>query len=227
VTDSAKRIDLHSHTLLSDGVLLPSELLRRVSALDYGAFAITDHVDWTNVAQVVEALLRLRAEQPADFPVTWLVGVEITHVAPGSIAPLARRARMLGADLVVVHGETPVEPVAEGTNGAAIDCPEVDILAHPGFLTAAEARRAAERGCLIEITARKGHSLTNGHVARVALEAGASMVVNTDTHAPGDLIDLATAERVALGAGLPPEAARAATVETPQALVRRLLTRRA
>ncbi len=220
------RIDLHTHSLLSDGALLPSELLRRAMAMDYGALAITDHVDWTNVTAVVESLLRLREEQADDYALTFLVGVEITHVAPRQIAGLARRARALGADLVVVHGQTPVEPVAPGTNSAAVDCAEVDLLAHPGFLTLAEARRAAERGCAIEITARKGHSLTNGHVARVAMEAGADLVVDTDSHEPGDLITLDFAERVALGAGLPPELARAATVTTPQALVRRLLERR-
>ena len=221
-----QRIDLHTHSLLSDGVLLPSELLRRVSAMEYGALAITDHVDWSNITIVVESLLRLREEQPSDFTVTFLVGVEITHVAPRTIAPLARRARELGADLVVVHGETPVEPVAEGTNSAAIDCPEVDLLAHPGFLTLAEARRAAARACTIEITARKGHSLTNGHVARMIVLAGADAVVDTDSHEPGDLITLAAAERVALGAGLSPAQALAATVTTPRELVRRLLERR-
>ncbi len=221
----AQRIDLHTHSLLSDGVLLPSELLRRVSAMGYAALAITDHVDWTNVTSVVESLLRLREEQRADFSVTFLVGVEITHVAPASIAGVARRARALGADLVVVHGETPVEPVVTGTNSAAIDCPEVDLLAHPGFLTLDEARRAAARGCTIEITARKGHSLTNGHVARMVMEAGADVVVDTDAHEPGDLITLAFAEKVALGAGLPAALAYAATVATPQALVQRLVER--
>ncbi len=101
------RIDLHTHSLLSDGALLPSELLRRATAMDYGALAITDHVDWTNVTSVVESLLRLREEQADDYALTFLVGVEITHVAPRQIAGLARCARALGADLVVVHGQTP------------------------------------------------------------------------------------------------------------------------
>jgi len=226
MADGARRIDLHTHTLLSDGALLPSELLRRASARGYEALAITDHVDATNIAGVVASLLRLRDEQPADFSVAFLVGVEITHVAPASVAGLARQARALGADIVVVHGETPVEPVQPGTNGAAIDCPEVDLLAHPGFLTLEEARRAAARGCVLELTARHGHSLTNGHVARLIQETGAQAVVNTDAHEPGDLISREMAERVALGAGLPPALAHAATVTIPQALVERLLARR-
>jgi histidinol phosphatase-like PHP family hydrolase len=218
----AGRIDLHIHTLLSDGVLLPSELLRRVTALGYEAVAITDHVDAGNVAQVVEALHRLRSAQPADF-LPFLIGVEITHVAPASIAAVAQQAKRCGAELVVVHGETPVEPVAPGTNRVALDCADVDMLAHPGFLTPEEARRATARGCYVEITSRQGHSLTNGHVARVCLEAGAAMVVNTDAHAPSDLITLEFARHVALGAGLAEESARASTETHPRDLVRRLL----
>jgi len=79
---------------------------------------------------------------------------------------------------------------------------------------------------VLELTARHGHSLTNGHVARLIQETGAQAVVNTDAHEPGDLISREMAERVALGAGLPPALAHAATVTIPQALVERLLARR-
>jgi len=39
-------------------------------------------------------------------------------------------------------------------------------------------------------------------VAKLARLAGAPMVINTDSHSPGNLIDLSTANRIALGAGL-------------------------
>ena len=45
---------------------------------------------------------------------------------------------MFGAEIVVVHGETIVEPVIKGTNWSAVNCPEVDILAHPGLITVEE-----------------------------------------------------------------------------------------
>jgi len=151
----------------------------------------------------------------------FLPGVELTHVAPQSIAPLARAAKQAGAALVVVHGETIVEPVASGTNAAAVACPAVDILAHPGMITPEEAQQAAENGVYLEITSRRGHSLTNGHVARVALLAGARLVVNTDMHDPGDMIDQEQARLVALGAGLNAVQAENATVAYPQALVQR------
>jgi histidinol phosphatase-like PHP family hydrolase len=142
-------------------------------------------------------------------------------VAPRSIAPLAWQAKELGAGLVLVHGETISEPVMPGTNRAAVECPAVDILAHPGFITLEEARLAAENDIYLEITSHRGHCLTNGHVTNIARRAGARLVVNTDTHTPQDMIDQEMACRVAAGAGLDETEVEAATVVNPQALVQR------
>jgi histidinol phosphatase-like PHP family hydrolase len=222
--DPGQRIDLHTHSFFSDGVLLASEQARRAVVKGYAALAITDHADATNLETLLESLLRFARQQADDFDLIFIPGVELTHVAPRSIAPLARRAKELGG-LVLVHGETIVEPVAPGTNAAAAACPDVDILAHPGLITVEQARQAASNGIYLEITSRGGHSLANGHVARVAREAGASLVLNTDTHGPGDMIDQALARRVAAGAGLDEDEVYAATVTNPQALVQRALAR--
>jgi histidinol phosphatase-like PHP family hydrolase len=219
------RIDLHTHSLFSDGVLLPSEMLRRVEVLGYGALAVTDHADASNLGELASQLTRFSREGTDGFGVTFIAGVELTHVPPSQIGPLARRARQLGAQLIVVHGETPVEPVAPGTNRAAVECPDVDILAHPGFITREEASLAAANGIALELTSRGGHSIANGHVARVGSLAGAQLVVNTDTHIPGDMIDQARARLVALGAGLTDEQAEIALVANPMALVSRALAR--
>ncbi len=221
-----RRIDLHIHSFFSDGVLLPSEILRRAQALDFEAIAITDHVDASNLEEVLESLLRLLEEQESDRPITFIPGVELTHVSPASIPRLAKRAKELGAGLVLVHGETIVEPVIEGTNRAAVECPDVDLLAHPGFITLREAEIAARNGVYLELSARGGHALTNGHVARVALAAGAKLVVNSDAHSPSDLIGQEMARLVAKGAGLNEEEVERATVINPRELVKRALERR-
>lgn len=221
-----KRIDFHTHSFLSDGVLLPSELLRRVSVLGFEYVAITDHADASNIDPIVEGLRRVLTAQAADFEARLIVGVELTHVTPKSIAKLARRAKEAGAEVVVVHGETIVEPVAPGTNRAAVESPDVDVLAHPGFLTIEEAEIAARNGCYVEITTRKGHSLTNGHVVRTCLAAGAKMVVNSDGHAPGDYATIEFAQQVAAGAGMNNDQVLAATGTNPQELVARILDAR-
>jgi histidinol phosphatase-like PHP family hydrolase len=201
-------------------------MLRRVAAVGFGALAITDHVDASNMAAVIASLRRVLEWQPRDFETELLVGVELTHVGPQSIDSLAQWAKGMGAEVVVVHGETIVEPVAPGTNRAAVESDAVDILAHPGLLTLEDARLAAERGCYVEITTRQGHCLTNGHVAKVCGLAGAKMVVSSDAHAPSDFVSLAFAQQVAAGAGLTEAAIIAATVTNPQDLVARILAGR-
>ncbi len=193
-------IDLHTHTVFSDGELIPSELVRRAEMKGCRALGITDHVDFTNVEFVINQVSKVKALEDV-LEMRILAGVELTHVPPAKMERLATLARRLGADLVVVHGETVVEPVAPGTNRRAIDI-GVDILAHPGFITPEEVDLARDNGVCLELTARHGHNMTNGHVARLALEAGAKIVVDTDAHAPEDLIDRGRAIEIARGAGL-------------------------
>ena len=193
--------DLHTHTILSNGELLPTELVRRAAVLGYDTLAVTDHADASNLAHLVESVAEVR-DSARCYDVGLLVGVELTHVPPSLIPALARDAKRLGADIVVVHGETVVEPVAPGTNRAACMCEYVDVLAHPGLIAAEDARAAAERGIALEITSRGGHNRTNGHVVRVAREAGCRLVVDSDTHAPSDLMSKGARWAVALGAGL-------------------------
>lgn len=194
-------IDLHTHSLFSDGELLPSELVRRASVIGCQAVAITDHADSSNLDWVIPRMVQVCRDLKAHWQVRAIPGVELTHIPPDLISPLTIRARTLGAQIVLVHGETIVEPVPPGTNQQAIAA-GVDILAHPGLIAEEEVVLAREKGVFLEITARKGHSLTNGHVARLAKKVGASLVLNTDTHAPDDLISQDYALKIALGAGL-------------------------
>jgi histidinol phosphatase-like PHP family hydrolase len=193
--------DLHTHSILSDGDMLPIELIRRMAVLGYTTVAITDHVDASNTPSVIESLNQVR-ESAKIFGVKLLCGVEITHVPPSQIADLAKLAKTQGADIVIVHGETPVEPVAAGTNHAACTCKYVNVLAHPGFISREDAFLAAKNGIALEITSRGGHNRTNGHVVLVARETSCQIVVNSDAHAPHDLLDERAKFVVAKGAGL-------------------------
>lgn len=194
-------IDLHTHTTFSDGVLIPAELARRAKVAGYRALAFTDHADSSNLTFILEHLKLMAEQYSSHSGIDLFVGVELTHVPPALIPQLVDEARAHGAQIVVVHGETIVEPVEVGTNLAAITA-GADILAHPGLITPEEAKLAASKGVHLEITTRKGHSLTNGHVAALAKAHGAKLVINNDAHAPGDFVGADLRKRVALGAGL-------------------------
>ncbi len=194
-------IDLHTHSIFSDGVLIPSELVRRALCLGLKAIGITDHGDASNIDFIIPRIVAVAKDLNRVLNIKVIPGIEITHVPPELIAETVKKARSLGAQLVLVHGETIVEPVAQGTNLSAIEA-GIDILAHPGLITEKEVLKAKENHVLLEISARKGHCLSNGHVAMAAMKYGARMVVNTDTHGPGDLIDTNMAKKIVLGAGL-------------------------
>ncbi|MDK2862222.1 MAG: hypothetical protein PWP33_1425 [Thermodesulfobacterium sp.] len=195
--------DLHCHSVFSDGELIPAELWRRVQALGYQAIAITDHVDHSNFEHILQSLLKFKKSVQGLIP-EFIVGVEITHVPPDLIPPLIKECRKAGAEIVVVHGETIVEPVTEGTNLAAI-MGEADILAHPGLIKPEEVKLAAQKGIFLEISGRKGHCLANGHVVSLAKTYGANLVINSDGHSPSDFMSKELALKVGIGAGLSAE----------------------
>ena len=196
-------IDLHTHSFFSDGALIPSELIRRFEALGYSAVAITDHADSSNLDHLVPRMVQVACDLNRYQSVKVIPGVELTHVPPPLIRPLIDKARALGAKLVIIHGETIVEPVAPGTNRAGLEA-GADIIAHPGLISAEEVQLAAKKGVFLEISGRKGHSFGNGHVVRLAREADVKLVLDSDGHAPGDFMTEEFAQKVAEGAGLPP-----------------------
>lgn len=213
--------DFHTHSTLSDGVLTPVEIIRRAAVNGYSAVAITDHVGLGSLERVIAELTRDCETARRHWNILAMPGVELTHLPPESIAEAAAEAKRLGAWVVVVHGETIVEPVPEGTNRAALASPHVDILAHPGLIAPEEVRGAAERGKYLELSARRGHCFTNGYVARLAQGAGARLLLNSDAHEPADLLTPRLAEGIARGAGLLGEAEiKQALVDNPLALMR-------
>jgi len=193
-------IDLHIHSIFSDGELIPMEIIRRMHYLGNEGLAITDHVDFSNLSLVLNNLRKL-TDFRDDYELDVLFGVEITHVPPNLIGRAVELAWKEGAEIVIVHGETIVEPVKEGTNYMAVQ-EEIDILAHPGLIDLETAELAKENGVFLEISARKGHSLTNGHVAKIAIEVGCDLVINTDAHSPNDFITTDLAIKILKGAGV-------------------------
>lgn len=197
-------IDLHTHSIFSDGELIPAELVQRARSAGYKAIAITDHADHSNYDFIIPRLIKVCLKITQRGNITALPGIELTHVDPRDIAGLAGDARKLGAKIIVVHGETLVEPLPAGTNTAALQA-DIDILAHPGLITEEEVKMAVARGIYLEITTRKGHSLSNGHVAQIARKFKAQLVLDNDAHSPADFVGKEMATKIALGAGMTKE----------------------
>ncbi|MBW9223622.1 histidinol phosphate phosphatase domain-containing protein [Methanothermococcus sp. SCGC AD-155-E23] len=216
------RYDFHTHTIFSDGELLPSELVRRAALLDHAALAITDHGDASNYRDLIESITLVREELKRYWDIRVIVGIELTHIPPKSIPKMARRCKDIGAEIVLVHGETVVEPVEEGTNYYASISEDVDILAHPGLIDRESAEHIKENNIFLEITSRKGHSLTNGHVMKIARDYNIPVLINTDTHSPSDLIDIDFARKVGLGCGMSRKELEKALNHYPKDLLKRL-----
>ncbi len=216
-------IDLHTHTIFSDGELIPFELIRRAEAAGYAAIALTDHVDASNIELIIPRIVKAIEKIRSSVSLEVLPGAEITHAPPEIIPELVKEARKLGARIVVVHGETIVEPVKQGTNRAAIQA-GTDILAHPGLISEEDLLLAKEKNVTLEITSRKGHSLSNGYVAKEATRFGVPLCINTDSHSPSDLITIDMARKVLLSAGIEENRADA-VFENSRHLVEKALRR--
>ena len=194
-------IDFHTHTFLSDGALCPAEHIRRAEVHGYRILGFADHADLATMESIISTLLTAAARENELGRMKVFAGIELTHVRPEHIGEATALARKLGAQVVICHGQTICEPVEKGTNRAAIEA-GVDILAHPGLITPEDTKLAAERGVRLEISSKAGHSLTNGHVANQARQAGAQLIFGSDAHTPDQMPTRDYAAAVCKGAGL-------------------------
>lgn len=192
--------DLHTHSILSDGELLPSELARRYEAKGYKAIAITDHVDAANIKIVVPAVVEFCKRWPKNR-IKVIPGIELTHIPLEQYDSLIKYARKAGIKIIVAHGQTISEPVLEGTNTKALNS-DIDILAHPGLISAQDVKLAQKKGVFLEITARKAHRTTNRHLVRLAKKFDAKLIINSDAHSAGDIISVSKLRRFAQVAGV-------------------------
>lgn len=214
--------DFHTHTSLSDGALSPIELIRRALVNNYHAIALTDHAATGELSRIIQETAEICALARSYWDILAIPGIELTHVPAQAIAETAKKAKQLGAWIVVVHGETIIEPVEKGTNLAALHSPHVDILAHPGLLSLEEAKLAAKNGIFLEITARKGHCLTNGHIAALGQQVGAKLLLTSDAHSQQDLLTPSLADAIIHGTGLDDTTKYQVLTMNPQALIKNL-----
>lgn len=197
--------DFHTHTFFSDGISSPIELIRFAYVYGYKCIGITDHGSYSNLERIIESTKKDCELAEKYWDIIAVPGIELTNIPAASVDGMARDAKELGARMVVVHGESIVEEVEEGTNLAAVRSEYVDMLAHPGIMTSEEAELAVKNDIYIEITKRVGHSLANGRVVEVGRKAGVKLLINSDTHSYPDLYTGDFQKEVALGSGLSSE----------------------
>jgi putative hydrolase len=221
--DLGSRVEFHSHSIFSDGALLPAALVREAEVRGHSALAITDHVDASNLEDVLSHLTKFAKETRGQLSIKFFPGAEISYITPKYIADYCRKARKNGAKVIIVHGESPAEQVYPGTNHASVkETGLVDILAHPGNLTEEDAILAAKNGVFLEISARKGHRDGNRHVAAMARQFKAKCVVDTDCHTEFDMITQEQAFELCKEAGMTDEEALATVRDNPQELIKRI-----
>ena len=198
------RCDFHTHSFLSDGVLLPIEQLRRALIVGHVGYGITDHVSLSNI-DIIPKLIEDCKLATKHWGILAIPGVEVTHVPVNAIEEVVEKSIELGALIVVIHGETIAEPVEPGTNLKAASIKNVDILAHPGLISKEVAGQCKKNEVFVEITSNKTHRVTNGHVAKIGKESNVKFIQNTDTHSPSDMLDYAGGEKILLAAGFSEE----------------------
>ncbi len=194
------RGDLHTHTLWSDGRDSVDAMVFAARRLGYEYVAITDHSPSAAATRVL-TLDRLR-QQAADVArlrtavpgLTILHGVEVDILADGSL-DLPDEV-MAGLDIVLASlhesfGHSPARLLERYAR--AMRHPMVAVVTHPanrvpgrdeGYALDFEAlfHLAAETGTAVEVDGGPGHLDLDGHLARRAVEAGATLTVDSDAH---------------------------------------------
>ena len=206
--------DFHIHVSCSGGRdgLLPAEALRLAKCAGFRAVGLIVRTDAATLPLLLPTLLPMVRNCSLYAGIEAFAGVELVQVPPALLPDAVEQARELGASLVLAHGESLpsrfVDAVELGTNLAAIRS-GVDILAHPGLITAEDAAFAAERGVLLELNMAGPHCLANGHIVRMARQFGCSLVLGSDAASASDFntpeATRALRKAAAIGAGLDDE----------------------
>jgi len=203
LTDRDVRGDLHTHTNWSDGRESIEGMATGAADFGHDYLAITDHATGPGMvggvglsdAELRDQLAEIRAVDD-DLDIDLLAGVEANIGADGSISV----ADDVLADLDLVVASPHVSLDGDGTDRivTAIEHPDVDVIGHPtgrklnqrsGLDLAIErvAEAAADHGVALEVNSDPRRLDLSGEMVKPAIEAGATITIDTDAHQPGTL----------------------------------------
>jgi DNA polymerase (family 10) len=217
------RGDLHSHTTLSDGRNTLEEMAAAGRDRGYAYMAITDHSASHGFGDHVTAeRLWERIEEVAEWNkgkrgFRLLAGSEINIGLDGELDYPDDVVAALDWVIASIHTSFAIsEQEMTARVLAAIENPLVDCIGHLtgrligrrepyGIDVEAVAEAAARTGTMLEINGNPNRRDLSEHHARLAAEAGAAIVLNTDAHGVETLNNMdyavATARRAWLTAG--------------------------
>jgi DNA polymerase (family 10) len=216
------RGDLHSHTTLSDGRNTLAEMAEAGRDRGYAYMAITDHSashgfgDHVTAERLWERIEEVAAWNEGKRGFRLLAGSEINIGLDGALDYPDDLVEALDWVLASVHTSFSVGAAAMTARVlAAIENPQVDCIGHLtgrligrrepyGIDVEAVVEAAARTGTMLEINGNPNRRDLSEHHARLAEEAGATIVLNTDAHGVNTLSNMAYAVATARRAWLTP-----------------------
>ncbi len=208
VTTDAVRGDLHVHTNNSDGDLSVAETVAAAAEFGHDYVAITDHADGPGVPAGVgcsedelRGVMRDAREVSETVDVEVFAGVEANVDADGAVD--VSDDLLADLDLVVASPHSGLSGSDDATDRLvrAVEHPGVDVLGHPTGRLLGErsglsvdperlGAAAAEHDVALEVNANPARLDLGGGAVKAAIEAGATIAVNTDAHRPAEFDNL-------------------------------------
>jgi DNA polymerase (family X) len=214
------RGDLHAHTTLSDGRNTLEEMAAAGRARGYAYMAITDHSashgfgDHVTAERLWRRIDEVAAWNEGKRGFRLLTGSEVNIGLDGALDYPDDLVEALDWVVASVHTSFSISPQAMTERVlAAIETPGVDCIGHLtgrligrrepyGIDVEAVAEAAARTGTMLEINGNPNRRDLSEHHARLAKQAGATIVLNTDAHGVDTLDNMAYAVATARRAWL-------------------------
>ena len=203
------KAELHAHTTASDGTWSIRQLAEAAAARGFHTVAVTDHskgqvqargLDERRLEKHIKDIRKVAAEMKDE--ITILAGSEVDILKDGDLDYADDLLAQLDIVVASPHAALTQEPdKATARFLKAIENPYVTILGHPtGRLIGKREglspdmkkliAAAKDRGIAMEINANHWRlDLRDSH-ARMAIEAGVKLAINTDAHGLSDLDEL-------------------------------------
>jgi DNA polymerase (family X) len=205
------RGDLHAHTTLSDGRNSLEEMAAAARERGYAYLAITDHSashgfgDHVTAERLWQRIEEVREWNKGKRGFRLLAGSEVNIGLDGTLDYPDDLVAALDWVLASVHTSFSISESAMTERVlTAIDNPEVDCIGHlTGRLIGrrepypidveAAVEAASATGTMLEVNGNPNRRDLSEHHARLAAEAGVSIVLNTDAHGVDTLGNMAYA----------------------------------